>query len=194
MRKLAWAALAAVVGVGLALGAASFVVQSRAGSSIPGIGGPFTLVDQRGRTVTDKDFRGKPSVMYFGFTYCPEVCPTTLAALTTWLKAIGPDADKLNVAFVTVDPARDTPKEMALYLTSFDRHIRGLTGTPAQIAQIAREYRVYINKVALPGGGYTMDHSSALYLMDRNGHLAGVIGYGESADRAEADLRKLVQG
>src|SRR3954467_156734 len=95
------------------------------------IGGPFNLVDQKGRPVSQNDLLGKPTVMFFGFTYCPEVCPTTLAAITLWMEHLGKDADKLNVVYVTVDPERDTPEQMALYLSSFDPRIRGLTGTTA---------------------------------------------------------------
>jgi len=157
-------------------------------------GGPLNLVDTRGRRVTEKDLIGKPSVIYFGFTYCPEVCPTTLAAMTTWLKALGPDADKLNVMFVTIDPERDTPKQLSLYLSSFDPHIRGLTGSVAEVGQAAHNYNVYFQKVAVDGGGYTMDHSTTVYLMDRQGHLADIIGYQEPSADAIAKLRRLVQG
>jgi len=156
------------------------------------LGGPFTLVDESGRTVTEKDLEGKPTAIYFGFTYCPEVCPTTLTAMTSWIQALGPEADKLNFVFVTIDPERDTPKQMALYLTAFDPHIRGLTGTPVQVANIAREYGVYIQKEPLPDGGYTMDHSSAVYLMDARGQFSGVITYQEPADRALANIRALL--
>lgn len=157
----------------------------------PAIGGPFTLVDTSGRTVTDADLLGKPSVIYFGFTYCPEVCPTTLAAMSAWIKALGPDAGKFNFAFVSIDPGRDTPKQMKLYLSSFDPHIQGLTGTPAQVAQIATAYHVYYQKVSLPDGGYTMDHSSAVYLMDDRGRYAGVITYQEPSAQAVGQLQAL---
>jgi protein SCO1/2 len=167
-------------------------ITAIAGSSSK-LGGPFTLVDQHGRAVTDRDLKGKPTVMFFGFTYCPEVCPTTLAALTAWMKALGPEADKLNVVYVTIDPERDTPRQLALYLSSFDPRIRGLTGSPAQVAQIAREYGVYYQKIPLAGGGYTMDHSSSIYLMDARGGFQGVIGYQEPTPQALAQLRALVR-
>lgn len=157
------------------------------------LGGPFVLTDQFGRRVTDRDLRGKPTLMFFGFTYCPEVCPTTLAAMTSWLKTLGPDADKLNVVYVTIDPERDTPKQLRLYLSSFDPRIRGLTGTPAEIAKIAGEYRVYYQKIPLQGGGYTMDHSSAIYLMDARAAFTGVITYQEPPAQALAQLRALVR-
>ena len=144
------------------------------------------------RTVTEKDFLGRPSAFFFGFTYCPEVCPTTLASLTRWLKALGPDANRLNVVYVTIDPERDTPKQMVLYLSAFDPRITGLSGTPAHIAQIAKEYRVYYKKVPLEGGSYTMDHTAAIYLMDSKGTLQGGISYQEPDGKAVAQLRQLI--
>jgi protein SCO1/2 len=163
------------------------------GQAAAAIGGPFALVDQTGRAVTDRDFRGKPTVVYFGFTYCPEVCPTTLAAITNWIKALGPDAERLNFAFVSIDPERDTPRRMALYLSSFDPHIRGLTGAPADVAKIAAEYRVYYHKVPIAGGGYTVDHSTAVYLMRADGGFDSVITYQEPTDQALAQLRALLR-
>jgi len=157
------------------------------------IGGPFTLIDTQGRTVTDRDLLGKPTVVYFGFTYCPEVCPTTLTALSAWLKTLGPDADRLNVVFVTIDPERDTPKQLGAYLSAFDPRIRGLTGTPAQVAAAARQYLVYYQKVPLGGGSYTMDHSTSVYLMDRHGQLDDLIAYQEPAEDALAKLRRLAR-
>jgi protein SCO1 len=116
------------------------------------IGGPFTLVDDTGAPVTEKTLAGKPYVIYFGYTYCPDVCPTTLVELSRWIKQLGPDADKLNYVFVTVDPERDTPKLLHGYLSSFDTHIRGFTGTPEQIAKIAKQYRIDYQKIAISGG------------------------------------------
>ncbi|NQE60966.1 SCO family protein [Caulobacter sp. RHG1] len=158
------------------------------------IGGPFNLVDQDGKPVTEKDLLGKPTAVFFGFTYCPEVCPTTLTDLTAWLKALGPDADKLNVVFVSVDPERDTPQQLKLYLSNFDPHIRGLTGTPDEIAKTAKAYRVYYQKVPQDGGEYTIDHSSAIYLFDRKGTFVAPIGYQSPPDMALAQLRRLIKG
>jgi protein SCO1 len=156
------------------------------------IGGPFTLVDDTGATVTEKTIAGKPYVMYFGYTFCPDVCPTTLLDLSGWIKKLGPDADRLNYVFVTVDPERDTVQTMHTYLSSFDKHIRGYTGTPAEIAQIAKEYRVYHQKVPTEGGGYTMDHTAVLYLIGPDGKLVTVIPYQEDEASAVAKLRNLV--
>jgi protein SCO1/2 len=158
------------------------------------IGGPFQLLDQNGRTVTDRDLRGKPSLVFFGFTYCPEVCPTTLTHMSAWLKALGSDADKLNAVYVTVDPERDTPQQLKQYLSAFDPRIRGLTGTPQQIAQIAKEYRVYYQKIPLENGNYTMDHSAMVYMMDAKGRFVGPIGYNEPDAKVLPLLRDLVRG
>lgn len=157
------------------------------------IGGPFRLVDTAGRPVTEKSLLGKPTVMFFGFTYCPEVCPTTLAEMSAALKALGSDADRLNVVFVSVDPERDTPEQMKLYLSNFDRRIQGLTGTPAQVDAAARAYRVYHQKTPLEGGGYTVDHSSAVYLFDKRGGFVEPIAYGTPHDQLVARLRGLAR-
>ena len=167
-------------------------VASQAASSVK-IGGAFNLVDVKGAPVTEKNLIGKPTVLFFGFTYCPEICPLTLAELTSAMHTLGPVADKLNVVFVTLDPERDTPKQVGLYLSNFDPRIQGYTGAPEQIAAIAKAYHVFYKKVPLDGGDYTIDHSSAVYLMDRKGGFSGVLAYmtppAEVADR----LRELVK-
>jgi protein SCO1 len=179
----------AVVTLALALGIAPWQIGQAA--SVASIGGPFTLVDDTGAKVTDKTLAGKPYAIYFGYRYCPDVCPTTLFDLTRWIKALGPDADKLNYVFVTVDPERDTPKLMHEYLASFDKRIRGFTGTPAQIAQIAKEYRVYYKKVPASDGSYLMDHSAIIYLMTADETYDTVIPYQEKDAAALAKLRNL---
>jgi protein SCO1/2 len=156
------------------------------------IGGPFQLIDQDGKPVTDKDLLGRPTAMFFGFTYCPEVCPTTLAAMTQWLEQLGPKADRLNVVFVSVDPERDKPAVLKEYLSNFDHRIRGFTGPEAEIAKTAKAYRVYYQKVPIAGGGYTMDHSSAILLFDAKGRFVEPIGYGGPPERGLAALRRLV--
>lgn len=158
------------------------------------IGGPFQLVDQNGRTITERDLLGKPSLVFFGFTYCPEVCPTTLTHMTKWLKELGPDGDKLNAFYVTVDPQRDTSKQLKQYLSAFDPRIRGLTGSAGAIASVAREYRAYYKRVPLENGDYVMDHSTMVYMMDGRGQFVGPIGYGEPDARVMPLLRDLVAG
>jgi len=155
------------------------------------IGGPFTLVDDTGAQVSEADLKGKPTVMYFGYTFCPEVCPTTLTDLAQWMQMIGQDADRLNYVFVTVDPERDTPKVMHDYVSAFDPRIRGLTGTSEQIAKVAKEYGVYYKRIPTSDGGYVMDHSAVLYMMDPNVRFVGVIPYQEDTAKAVAKLKKL---
>lgn len=160
-------------------------------SGVAAIGGPFQLIDENGRPATQAALAGKPSAIYFGYTYCPDACPTTLTDMSRWIAALGPDADRINFVFVTVDPERDTSKVMKEYLQSFDKHIKGFTGSPQRIAEIAKEYRVYYKKVPSEGG-YLMDHSSVIYLMDKNGGYAGLLPYQDKDEEAVAKLKALI--
>ena len=126
------------------------------------IGGPFQLTDQSGQTVTDKNLQGKPTLIFFGFTHCPDICPTSLFEISEVLKAMGKDADRVNAYFVSVDPERDTAAAMKDYLSSFDPHLKGLTGDPTAIAKVLSSYRVYAKKVPLKDGDYTMDHTALI--------------------------------
>lgn len=134
------------------------------------IGGPFELVDETGRTVTDQTFRGKWMLMFFGFTYCPDVCPTTLNDIAVALDRLGDEASGIQPLFITVDPERDTPEVIADYTAAFDDRILGLTGTAEQIEAAAKVYRVYFSKVP-QGDTYTMDHSAIVYLMGPDGRF-----------------------
>jgi protein SCO1/2 len=154
------------------------------------VGGPFTMVDQNGKTVTDADFRGEPFLVFFGFTHCPDICPTTLYEMSEVMKRLGPDANKTRALFVSVDPERDTPEKLKQYLSSFDPRVIGLTGTQAQVDAIKKAYRVYSKKVPLKDGDYTMDHTAVVYLMDKNGRFIAPFNLQRSADEAAADLRK----
>ena len=149
--------------------------SATAGSGVPSIGGPFTLVDHTGRTVTEKDFAGKWMMIYFGFTYCPDVCPTSLSVMADAMNMLTPEqADKIVPVMITVDPARDTPELLAQYVTNFHPRMVGLTGTPEQVAAAARAYRVYFAKAAGSGTGtddYLMDHSSIVYLVGPDGQF-----------------------
>jgi protein SCO1/2 len=193
-RQWIWVALAGLLAFSTAaLGV--YVMSFRGGvhgvTATTRIGGPFTLVDDTGATVTEKTLAGKAYTMYFGYTFCPDVCPTTLLDLSRWINKLGPDADRLDYVFVTVDPERDTVQSLHTYLSSFDKRIRGYTGTPAEIAQIAREYRVYYKKVPTDDGGYTMDHSAVIYLMGPDGKFVTVIPYQEDDASAIAKLKNL---
>lgn len=161
-------------------------------SSTSAIGGAFTLTDQTGKPFTEKDLQGKPSLVFFGFTHCPDICPTKLFEITQLLDTLGPDAARVNVIFVTVDPARDTTELLATYLGSFHASIRGLTGTEEQVTQAMRVYRAYGRKVPLDGGGYTMDHTTFVYLMDRQGQFVSTFDVAREPARAAADLRRFM--
>jgi len=174
-------------------GLAVFLLASqREAVSEAAIGGPFQLIDDRGQAVSDEALRGKPSVIYFGYTFCPEVCPTTLSDMAGWIKELGRDADKFNFVFITVDPQRDTAKVMHSYVNSFDPRIRGYTGTPEQTAAAAHAYKVFFQRVPLPGGGYAMDHSTSIYLMDGRGRYVDRIAYQEDEKSALKKLRSLL--
>lgn len=156
------------------------------------IGGEFSLLDTESRPFTDKELAGKPYAMFFGFTYCPDVCPTTLWDVSQWLEALGADADKLNFVYVSVDPERDTPEQMKSYLSAFNPRIIGLTGPRENVDKILAGYRVYAQRVELDSGDYTMDHTATIYLMDAEGRFAGTIAYQEKAENALTKLRKLI--
>jgi protein SCO1/2 len=153
------------------------------------IGGPFALTDQDGKTVTERDLQGRPFLVFFGFTHCPDVCPTTLFEVSEVLRALGSDADKVGALFVTVDPERDTPDKLKDYLSSFDPHLRGLTGDPAAVAAMIKTYRVYARKVPQENG-YTMDHYAGIYLMDKNGRFVKPFRLNIGTAEAAAELRK----
>lgn len=154
---------------------------------------PFTLVDQNGAAVSEADVLGKPAAIFFGFTYCPDVCPTTLAALTSLMGRLGADADKINVFFVSVDPKRDKPEAIKAYLQSFDRRIRGCTGSREQITAVASMLGAYFAEVPT-GQTYSVDHSASVYLVDATGTFRGTIEYSEDADAALAKLKRLASG
>ncbi|HEY2136025.1 MAG TPA: SCO family protein [Xanthobacteraceae bacterium] len=154
------------------------------------IGGPFRLEDQDGKTVTDQDLKGRPFLVFFGFTHCPDVCPTTLFDVSEVMRSLGPDADRTAALFVTVDPERDTAAALKDYLGSFDPHVRGLTGDTAALAAVAKAYRVYYKKVPLEGDDYTMDHTAIVYLMDKDGRFVSPFSLKRKPEIAAAELRK----
>jgi len=156
------------------------------------IGGPFSLVDHHGKSVTDRDYLGKPTLVFFGFTNCPNVCPSTLLEITDQLKELGPDADRLNVLFITVDPERDTPQQLALYLSSFDPRITGLSGTPENILAAEKAYHIYAKKVPLEDGGYTMDHTATVAMMNSKGQYVDAMHFQAPVATTRAKLRRLL--
>jgi len=167
--------------------------QGVAGSPLAGaIGGPFQLVDQNGKTVTEADLRGKWSLIYFGYTHCPDACPTALNDISIALSELGAKRDQVRPVFITVDPERDTPKVLKDYVTAFDAPIVGLTGTPEQVAKAAKGYRVYFAKHPEPGGDYSMDHSSVIYVMDPEGRFTASFAPDSTPEQMAGRLKKLV--
>ena len=159
-------------------------------STSAAIGGPFKLMDQDGKQITERDLKGRPSLVFFGFTHCPEVCPTTLFDISEVLNKLGPDAAKVNAVFITVDPERDTPAALKDYLASFNPRLVGVGGDADELAKVAKEYRVYYKKVPTKDGDYTMDHTAIVYLMDKNGQFVAPFSLKRRPEDAAADLRR----
>jgi protein SCO1 len=178
-------------GLVLCLGVILFVTGRSGGPlQAAAIGGPFRLTDQSGQPFSDQDLRGKSFLVFFGYTHCPDICPTTLFDISEVMRKLGHDADRTAAVFITVDPERDTTAVLKDYMTSFDPHLRGLTGDPAAIAAVAKAYRVYYKKVPLDDGDYSMDHTAIVYLMDQEGRFVSPFNMKRTAEVAAADLRK----
>ena len=198
IRSLIGLAAAALVGGAAALGWALSIwlaptsAAPEATAQDPVITSEFELVDQTGKTVRDEDFEGKWQLVFFGFTSCPDICPTTLANITAALEELGPAAGKLQPLLVTVDPERDTPPVLKEYLAAFDPRILGLTGAPDQVEKALRSFRVYASKRPLDGGDYTMDHSAFIYLMDPAGHYAAHFSPQEPVEEMVGKIRAKV--
>lgn len=197
MRRLAAAALAAAA---LAAGALTAGCSPEAPkfrtSDITGstFGKAFALTDHTGRAVTLADYRGKAVVMFFGYTQCPDVCPTTLATLAATMKALGPDADRVQVLFVTVDPERDTQALLAQYVPAFDPRFVGLYGDAAATERVAKEFKILFQKQ--PGatpGSYTVDHSAGVFMFDPQGRLRLYASHGQPPDAFAHDLSALLR-
>lgn len=191
--KLLAAALAVLVIIAGALAWFSGTFRSQTGAMVQ-IGGPFTLASSKGGEVTSESLKGAPYALFFGFTHCPEVCPTTLYEMSSTLAKLGGDAKDFRVFFITVDPERDTLAVMKDYVANFDPRIEALVPTQDQLQQIARDFRVYFAKVPTSDGGYTMDHTATIFLMNAEGKFAGTIAFGEAPEMREAKLRRLLKG
>lgn len=193
MRYILWALVAmAVAGIVL------FTMRqpenaSQQGSKIV-IGGPFTMTSHLGQPVTEKDYLGRPMAMFFGFTNCPDICPTTLLRMTELMTKLGPDADTLQVVLVSVDPERDTPAILKSYLQQFDPRFSAMTGPAEQLAAFAKGYRFVYKKVPLQDGNYTMDHSAGVYLYDAKGQFRSTLDPHEEDAIALQKLRLLIGG
>lgn len=161
-------------------------------SALSQFGGTFSIGDMNGKRMTERDLAGRPSLMFFGFTYCPDVCPTTLTDISGWLDTLGEEAKDLAVYFVSVDPERDTPEQLRDYLAAFDGRIVGLVGTPAETARIADAWRVVYKKVP-QGDSYVIDHTATVFMVDKTGQFAGTIDFHEQRETALAKLSRLLR-
>lgn len=179
-----------LIGLAISLSVvAGFMLRDPGGKGVVAIGGPFALTAADGRSVTDADLRGQPYLVFFGYTHCPDFCPSTLTQLSAAFAEMGADA-KIAALFITVDPERDTPQAMKDYLQSFDSRIIGLTGDAAQTRAAAKAFRVYFKKAPGEGGAYTMDHTGIVYLMDRNGRFVGAFNLDRPAGEAAKELQR----
>jgi len=172
--------------------------RSDAGRAQAPFGVAFELVDQTGSPINQVAFQEKPTALFFGFTHCPDVCPTTLFEMDAWLRRVDPDGDRINAYFVTVDPERDTHEILDTYISNVSDRIVGITGDPDQVFDMAKGYRVYFKKVPTddsdPDGDYVMDHTASVYLLGDGGRFQGTISYGEDADVAVKKLQNLIRG
>ncbi len=192
-RIVIWAAVVVVAGV---LGWLTFsITETKQQIAEAPFGVPFQLIDQKGQPITEQAFRGKPTALFFGFTHCPEVCPTTLFELDGWLHKVDPDGTKMQAYFVTVDPERDSPALLGQYISNVTDRVTGIGGPVDKVAEVIKGFRVYAKKVPLeedkPDGDYTMDHTASVFLLDAEGRFAGTISYGENPDVAVKKLENL---
>lgn len=185
--------LGVVAGLILVPGARDRLKSSATGGATVGraaVGGPFRLVDASGKTVTEADFKGRFMLIYFGYTFCPDVCPAGLQVMAAALDKLGPKASMVVPVFITLDPERDTPPKVAEYVKSFSPRLVGLTGSAEEIAKVAKEYRVFWKKVPddKHPGDYTLDHSSVIYLMDTKGEYATHFTHASNVDQMAAKI------
>lgn len=194
IRLVLWSLVAfAAVGLVTAYGVLHWTDDGApSGKAQAELGAPFSLLDHTGEPITEAAFAGRPTALFFGFTHCPEVCPTTLYEMAGWIGELGEEGKDLMAYFVTVDPERDTPEVMQSYVTAFTDRITGITGDEGEIARLADAWGVYHKKVPLEDGDYTMDHTASVFLVQPDGQLQGTIAYGESNDTAVQKLRMLL--
>ncbi len=189
------------IGVAVAIAAVSYAIISKntkpteTQQAATTLGGPFNLLDNKGKAITRDDLLGQNHAIFFGFTNCPDVCPTTLLEVASWMKDLGPDSDKIDFYFFSVDPERDSPEIMNDYVTAFDPRITGITGNPDEMQKTLAAYKVYAKRVDLGDGDgdYTMDHSAFVMMFDAEGNFRGTISFGENDEIALEKLRRLVK-
>lgn len=191
LRVILWVMVAFAAIGAIVLWKQSSPPQSPMSEAMGPIGGPFTLTASDGRQFNSSELNGKPAAIFFGFTHCPDVCPTTLARLVKLRRELGKGDDALSIVFVSVDPERDTPAEIANYLKMFNTPVIGLTGSQAQIDQVKKQYGIYSRKVDQPGGGYSVDHTASVILLDRNGQFVATLSP-EEGDQVALDKLKRI--
>ncbi len=193
IRTILWLAVASLlIGTVVVLAIKPSLITPPMTAIAKRFGGPFEMTKHDGTKVTEKDLAGKPYAMFFGFTQCPEVCPTTLNQLTQTISQLGDDADKMNFVFVSVDPERDTQELLKDYMSNFDKRIIGLTGTPEQTRAIAKAYSVYYAKVG-DGPDYNMNHTATTYLMNASGQLVSTLAHQDNDKTRLAKLKRLIE-
>ena len=176
----------------VALGAAAYwaLTYEPRRPGVANVGGPFTLVAGDGRTVTERDFKGTPFLVFFGFTHCPDICPTKLQEMSEVFAKLGRQGSKVRALFITVDPERDTPEIMKSYVSSFDDRIVGLTGSREEVEKVAKAYRAFARRVPTKDGDYTMEHTSLVYLMNRDGLFVGSLNLDRPPEEAAREIAK----
>ncbi len=193
VRYVLWGVVAvAAVTVGLIASNALRGTEDAPLTAAVEIGAPFALVTQTGEPISDAHLNGHPSLMFFGYTHCPDVCPAALAEVTAWLAELGPEADDLTVYFVTVDPERDRPELLGPYLTAFDPRIVGITGPVDDVRAMLASYHVFYEQFPDDNIGYLMNHYTSFYMLDGRGEFAGAVTFDESRDEALRKIRRLI--
>ena len=192
-RTILFAAIVAILALAAGI-ALRLVLEDRASPVVATeLGAPFELIDQDGAPITEAAFTGRPSLLFFGFTHCPEVCPTTVYEMETWLDDLGAAPEDVGAYFVTVDPERDTVEYLRNYLAPQSDRITGITGEPEAVWDMARSWRVYWQKRPLGDGDYTLDHFASVFVLDAEGRVANLISYGEDPDSAKAKIASVLQ-
>ncbi|WP_425420010.1 SCO family protein [Oricola indica] len=166
--------------------------QGSGGSGEP-YGVAFNLIDQDGEPISEQAFRGHPTAIFFGFTHCPEICPTTLYEMSTWFDTLGEDGKDIEAYFITIDPERDTPEILGGYVSSVTDRVRGITGDPDAVREMARGFNIYFKRIDMDDGDYTMDHTASVILLDSEGRFRKTIAFGEDTETAIQKLRDLAE-
>ena len=188
--RLFFISLFALLGLALGWASYSWLTATPGGKAF---GAPFELTGQDGQTITEKALQGHPTALFFGFTHCPEICPTTLFELDGWLKKLGPEGENIKAYFVTVDPERDSATVLKTYVSNVSSRIVGVTGSPDKVAAMVKSFGVYARKVPTDDGSYTMDHTASVFLLNSAGDFHGTIAWGENPDNALEKLRRLAK-